>query len=126
MTRTTRKVVDKWDSLSTITQRLVTIITSAGIIIGAFFGCSNYIVAQLDNHIQSQVSDIKLDVADIKLSSTRNELILMIEYNPGNVVEIERLAKVYFVDMKGDFYMTSLYSDWAKKNGGDTSFVVYH
>lgn len=126
MTRTTRKVVDKWDSLNARTQRLVTTITSAGIIIGAFFGCSNYIVAQLDKHIQNQVSDIKSDVAEIKLSSTRNELLLMIEHNPGNVVEIERLAKVYFVDMKGDFYMTSLYSNWAKTNGGDTSFVVYH
>lgn len=126
MTRTTQKVVDKWDSLNAKTQRVVTTITSVGIIIGAFFGCSNYIVTQLDHHIQDQMSDVKSDVSEIKLSSTRNELLLMIEHNPNNVVEIERLAKVYFVDMKGDFYMTGVYSKWAKKYGGDTSFVVYH
>ena len=126
MTRTAQKIVNKRDSLNAKTQRIVTTITSAGIIIGAFFGCSNYIVSQLDRHIQEQMSDVKEDVADIKLSSTRNELLLMIEHNPNNVIEIERLAKVYFVDMKGDFYMTGLYSDWAKKHGGDTSFVVYH
>lgn len=126
MTKTAQKVMDRWDSLNSKTQRIVTTITSAGIIIGAFFGFSNYIVAQLDLHIQDQMSDVKADVSEIKLSSTRNELLLMIEHNPNNVVEIERLAKVYFVDMKGDFYMTGLYSDWAKKHGGDTSFVVYH
>ena len=126
MIRTAQKIVNKWDSLNAKTQRIVTTITSAGIIIGAFFGCSNYIVNQLDQHIQDQMSDVKEDVAEIKLSSTRNELLLMIEHNPNNVIEIERLAKAYFVDMKGDFYMTGLYSDWAKKHGGDTSFVVYH
>ena len=126
MTKTAQKVMDRWDSLNSKTQRIVTTITSAGIIIGAFFGFSNYIVTQLDLHIQDQMSDVKADVAEIKLSSTRNELLLMIEHNPNNVIEIERLAKVYFVDMKGDFYMTGLYSDWAKKHGGDTSFVVYH
>lgn len=126
MTRTAQKIVNKWDSLNAKTQRIVTTITSAGIIIGAFFGCSNYIVSQLDQHIQDQMSDVKEDVAEIKLSSTRNELLLMMRNNPENVIEIERLAKAYFVDMKGDFYMTGLYSDWAKKHGGDTSFVVYH
>lgn len=126
MTRTAQKVIDRWDSLNSKTQRLVTTITSAGIIIGAFFGCSNYIVAQLDNHIQDQMSGVKADVSEIKLSSTRNELLLMMQNNPENIVEIERLAKVYFVDMKGDFYMTGLYSKWAKQYGGDTSFVVYH
>lgn len=126
MTKTAQKVINKWDSLNSKTQRLVTTITSAGIIIGAFFGFSNYIVTQLDSHIQDQMSDVKADVSEIKLSSARNELILMIEHNPNNVIEIERLAKVYFVDMKGDFYMTGLYSEWAKQYGGDTSFVVYH
>lgn len=120
------KVKNKWDDLSNGTQKLVTLITSIGVIVGAFIGASNYIVGQLDAHIQGQMAGLKADVSEVKLSSTRNELILMIEHNPKNVVEIERLAKVYFVDMNGDFYMTSLYSEWAREYGGDTSFVVYH
>lgn len=121
-----RKVKSKWDTLNASSQRFASLITALCIIGGAFFGATNYIVSQLDSHIQGQMSDVKKDVAEIKLSSTRNELILMIEHNPKNVIEIERLAKVYFVDMKGDFYMTGLYSDWAREHGGDTSFVVYH
>lgn len=50
----------------------------------------------------------------------------LIQNTPHNVVEIERLAKTYFIDLKGDLYMTSVYSAWAKEYGGDTSFVVYH
>lgn len=126
MAKAIAKAKSKWDSLNDGTQRLASIITAILVIGGAFFGGVNYIVGKLDEHISDQTETIKEELSSVKLSTTRNELMLMMTNNPDNVIEIERLAKVYFVDMHGDFYMTGLYSDWAKQHGGDTSFVVYH
>lgn len=120
----TKKVKSKWDTLNASSQRFASLITALCIIGGAFFGATNYIVAQLDSHIQGQMSDVKKDVAEIKLSSTRNELLLMMENNPENVTEIEKIARKYFKDMNGDWYMSGLYSKWCKAHGGDASFVI--
>ena len=126
MTKMVKKVKSKWDNLSSGTQKLASLVTSIIVIGSALFGVANYIVGQLDYRISSQTSAIRDELSAVKLSTTRNELILLMEHNPKNIIEIERLAKLYFVDMNGDFYMTSLYSSWAKEYGGDTSFVLYH
>jgi len=122
MTKVISKARSKWESLNDGTQRLASIITAVIVIGGAFFGGVNYIVNKLDEHIQSQTSTLYSQMQEVKLSTTRNELILMMNNNPDNVLEIERLAKVYFVDMKGDFYMTGLYSNWCRQHNANCSF----
>ena len=58
------------------------------------------------------------------LSLKRLELLNLISHTPENKVEIERVAKHYFVNLKGDWYATKVYSKWAEENGGDISFVI--
>lgn len=124
MTKMATKAKNKWDSLNESTQKIATIITSLLVIGGAFFGATNYLENKLDEHISAQTNALKSELSEVKLSSTRNELLLMMQSNPTNVLEIERLAKHYFIDMNGNFYMTQKYSDWAKQYGGDTSFMT--
>ncbi len=119
-----KKIKSKWDALNASSQKLASLITALCVIGGAFFGTTNYIVSQFDLRIQSQMSDVRKDVAEIKLSSTRNELLLMMKNNPENVTEIEKIARKYFKDMDGDWYMSGLYSKWCKAHGGDASFVI--
>ena len=84
------------------------------------------------NYIHEKIQSFQMDekVEDVLVAlnneGTRNELLVMMKVDPNNVIGIERLAKYYFIDLKGDMYMTGMYSNWAKKYGGDTSFVVYH
>lgn len=58
------------------------------------------------------------------LSLKRLELLNLISHTPENKVEIERVAKHYFVTLKGDWYATKVYSKWAEEHGGDISFVI--
>lgn len=58
------------------------------------------------------------------LSLKRLELLNLISHTPENKVEIERVAKYYFVTLKGDWYATKVYSKWAEEHGGDISFVI--
>ena len=41
-----------------------------------------------------------------------------------HVVEIEEVARHYFYDIGGDWYMSELYSNWAKTYGGNPEIVV--
>lgn len=124
MTKVISKARSKWESLNNGTQRLASIITAIIVIGGAFFGGVDYIVNQLDEHIKSQTSEITSEIKDVKLSSTRNELMLLIKTSPENTLEIEKVAKYYFTTLNGDWWMSGFYSDWAHKYGGDTSFVT--
>jgi predicted PurR-regulated permease PerM len=126
MTVIAKKIKNKFSSLSDSMQRIVAILTSLVVVCGMFTGALSYAVGQLDAHIADQTKELKKNIEDVQLSSTRNELLTMMQFDPDNVVGIERLAKHYFKELKGDLYMTGKYSSWAKKYGGDTSFVVYH
>lgn len=124
MTKVTAKIKNRWDNLNEHTQKIASLITGIIVIGSAFIGATNYIVAKLDDHIAEQTQTIQSEMNEVKLSTTRNELLLMIQNSPTNVLEIERLAKHYFIDLKGNFYMTQKYSDWAKEYNGDTSFIT--
>lgn len=113
-----------WDSLNERTQKIVSIITAVGVIGGAFFGGVNYIVARLDDHIQEQTTTLSSQLQEVRLSTTRNELLSLMNGDPENVLEIERVAKRYFTEYNGDWYMSGLYSKYAAKYGADTSFVT--
>ena len=68
-----------------------------------------------DINIKLTTIDDKLD--KLQVDSVRTQLMLLIKSYPGKVNEILVLAYKYFVVLKGDTYMTSLFSDWLyKKN----------
>lgn len=101
---------------------------SAVIVIGgALIGAGRWIVKEVNASTNARVDSLEQKIdgnqKENKLSILRLELITLMESDPTNVVEIEKVAKAYF-GSGGDWYMTSLYSRYAKEYGADTSFVV--
>lgn len=47
----------------------------------------------------------------------RTQLLLLILLRPGEKQEILTLAEHYFKDLKGDWYMTSIFNSWVEENG---------
>ena len=86
-------------------------------------------VVEVQADITRQVSTVKQELLDIenesRLGRTRLELTTLIAHSPTNVLEIEKVARYYFVDLGGDWYMSQIYSDWAKQYGGDATFVTH-
>lgn len=86
-------------------QLIAGAITAIGVILGAIVSISSYItapmIAQLNN---------------IEQSTTRNELLVLINNYPDDRRSIESVAEHYFIDLHGDSYVFSLYSDWAKEH----------
>lgn len=131
-----KRLETRWDNLDKWVKRILGAIATIGTIIGTVSGITGWVTTQLDNHLDSKVQTIiqqietldnKSDEADrkLELSNTRLELTTLIAHNPENVLEIEKVARYYFVDLGGDWYMSQIYSTWAREYGGDLTFVVH-
>lgn len=132
----TKSIAVKWDNTDKWVKRILGAIATIGTIAGIITGITSWVTTQLDAHldakleaitVQIEALDEKSDAADLelKLSSTRNELTTLISHSPENVIQIEMVARYYFIDLGGDWYMSGIYSKWAKEYGGDLSFVTH-
>lgn len=57
------------------------------------------------------------ELHEIRLDTTRTQLIMLMEHQPHNHDTIIKVAERYFVALEGDWYLTSLFKDWAKSEG---------
>ncbi len=130
------KLATTWDNADKWAKRVLGAIATIGTIIGIVTGITGWVTTQLDNHLDSKVEtiitqiealDAKSDEADkkLELSNTRLELTTLIVHNPDNIIEIEKVARYYFIDLGGDWYMSQIYSTWAREYGGDLTFVTH-
>ena len=103
---------------------------SAVIVIGsALFGGAKWIISEVSASTNSRIDSLeeKMDKtnSENKMAIARLELLNLIQTDPENVVEIERVGKDYF-SAGGDYYMSSVFSRWAQEHGADATFVIGH
>lgn len=135
-----KSIESRWDSADKWLKRIISTTGSLVIIIGAVVGSFNWGLSQINSQIietvEQQFSPLSTEVREIKeqinestnntkLSTTRLELSTLITHSPTNVLEIEKVAKYYFVELGGDWYMSQIYSDWAREYGGNLTFVTH-
>lgn len=132
------KVKKKWDSLSDGVQKAAKFLGAVATIVGVLIGFGTWIVAQitttLDQHISAQTAQIEANIdylfkktdkheGESELTFKRIELMMLMQYNPENTAEIEKVAHSYF-NAGGNSYIMSLYSKWCKQYGGDCSIML--
>ena len=129
-------IVQKWDELDRWAKRILSAIATIGTVVGLVAGITGWVTVQLDSHLDTKIEsitskieqlDVKSDAADkkLELSNTRLELTTLITHSPDNIIEIEKVARYYFIDLGGDWYMSQIYSDWAREYDGDLTFVTH-
>lgn len=98
------------------------------VLIGAVASVSTWVSNQFQNVIATQIAGLRAEVQALDKRTdkqiTRLELANLIHNQPNNNTEIEKVARYYFVNLDGDWYMTGLYSNWAKEYNGDVSFII--
>lgn len=131
-----KKLEERWDNLDRWVKRVLGAIATVGTIIGIIGGMTGWVTGQVDSILEAKLAPLEKEIITLQehsdegdrkqeLSITRLELTNLIAHSAENVVEIERVARYYFVDLHGDWYMSKIYSDWAREYGGDTSFVTH-
>lgn len=142
-----KQLEQKWDNADKWVKRVIGAVTTLGVIAGMFCGLFSWGIGQLDGFVNAKLQDVTAQVVEVqaditrqvsmvkqelldienesRLGRTRLELTTLIAHSPTNVLEIEKVARYYFVDLGGDWYMSQIYSDWAKQYGGDVTFVTH-
>ena len=84
-----------------------TIVTIIGAVLAsnALFGFIQFIITRRDNGIKKAMIRLERDVL-------RTQLLVMVVLKPDESQEILTLAEHYFKDLKGDWYMTSIFYKW--------------
>lgn len=82
---------------------------------------------QEDRRRLSEMADKvdKLEEKNLLLerSEDRTQLVLLMSLDPDNIDAIITLANHYFRVLKGNMYMTSMFTDWAKKHNIDEQVI---
>ena len=119
-----------WESLPNWLKRASQVIAAVAAIGGALTTGFSWVEEQITNNTNQRIDQLQTELqqveTDYSQSLKRLELMTLIAHSPDNVTEIERVAYYYFVSLNGDWYMTKIYSEWAKQYGGDTSFLREH
>lgn len=128
------KMKNKWDKLDANAQKWAKRLTAFATIIGIATAGFGWVITQLDNsvasRIENQTATLQQEVKEIakdreatakqtELQLTRLELMMLMETDPNNTVEIEKVAHHYFVDDHGNSYMSGLYNSWCHNYNGD-------
>lgn len=125
----------RWDNADRWIKRIIGAVTTLGVIAGMFAGLFGWGLGKLDGFVDQKLESLTTQISALeeKLDSdsyisaqsrTRLELNMLITHSPTNIVEIEKVARYYFVELGGDWYMSQIYSTWAKEYGGDYTFVI--
>lgn len=76
-----------------------------------------FLIERHDQKKEKAEDDVKGTLAKLEKDGLRTQLLLLILMRPEEVTEILTLAQHYFVDLKGNWYMTSMFAKWCDEHG---------
>ena len=109
-----KNLPDKVKKISAFISALIVIFTACGSLL-------NWFETKITEHLDARISSVENIVSDIRQDTVRLQLDNLINNDPSNIESILTVAKVYFIDMKGDWYMTEKFKKWGKEHGVDLS-----
>ena len=120
MTKTTQK---KKGFISRI-KEFADVLTAVGVIGAALVGVGTWCTHQINASTNEKLDTISSQMHDLKLDTTRNQLLTLMKNYPDNEEEIMKVARYYFKELDGDWYMTSLFIKWGNEKGIDVTDIV--
>lgn len=101
---------------STIIIAVVSALTSGG-----FLAFVQFLISRKDRKQEraedKETSSIKEKLTTLEKDVLRTQMLIMILLQPDEQTEILKIAEHYFVTLKGNWYMTGLFSKWCDAHG---------
>ena len=120
----TKKTVAKKRTIRERLKGTSDVIGSVTVIGTACVGVGTWCVTQINASTNTKLDSISDQMTELKLDTTRNQLLTLMKNYPDNEEEIMKVAKYYFRDLNGDWYMTSLFIEWGEERGIDVTEIV--
>lgn len=108
------KIPETVKKVSAFISAVVVIFTTCGSVVA-------WVQGKLSEQLDARFSSIETTVNDIRQDTVRLQLDNLINNDSDNVESILTVAKVYFIDMKGDWYMTEKFKKWGREHDVDLS-----
>lgn len=109
-----KNLPDNVKKISAFISALIVIFTACGSLL-------NWFETKMTEHLDARISSVEDIVSDIRQDTVRLQLDNLINNDADNIESILTVAKVYFIDMKGDWYMTEKFKKWGKEHDVDLS-----
>lgn len=110
-----------WKSVPKRIQTASAVLASIVAICTTIGGVLSWFEAQMTAHLDNRIDTLESVINDIRLDTVRLQLDGLIAHDSNNVESILSVAKVYFIDMKGDWYMTEKFKKWGREHDVDLS-----
>lgn len=116
------------DKMSGRLQKTAATVSAIVVLLGAVGGFYSWTSQQFANAVSGQIQEFREETKkttnQMLQTITRLELLSLMEYDPDNIVAIEKIARYYFVTLEGNTWASRVYSKYAKEHGIDASFVL--
>ena len=93
-------------------KEVITTIVLAILASNGFFALLQFLITRHDTR-----KNVKDKLITLEKDGLRTQLLLLILLQPDEQTEILKIAEHYFVKLKGNWYMTSVFSKWCKSRG---------
>lgn len=74
-------------------------------------------------HMDTRFDELDSRLKDLKKDETRIQLLYLLAHDEDDKESILTVARYYFEELKGDWYVSSLFTKWAKKHDVDISSI---
>lgn len=115
------KMKNKLKNLPENVKKVSAFISAVIVIFTACGSLLNWFEAKMTEHLDKRISSVESVVNDIREDTIRLQLDNLINNDASNIESILTVAKVYFIDMNGDWYMTEKFKKWGKEHDVDLS-----
>jgi hypothetical protein len=109
-----KNVPKRIQTASAVLASIIAICTTIGSILAWFEG-------KMTEHLDTRIDTLESTVNDIRQDTVRLQLDNLINSDSDNIESILNVAKVYFIDMQGDWYMTEKFKRWGREHDVDLS-----
>ena len=120
----TKKTASKKRTIRERLKDTSDVIGAVTVIGTACVGVGTWCVTQINASTNTKLDSISDQVTELKLDTTRNQLLTLMKNYPDNEEEIMKVAKYYFKDLNGDWYITNLFIEWGEERGIDVTEIV--
>lgn len=122
MAKTTTK--KKKPTLKERLKDMADVITAVTVIGSALIAVGTWCINQANAATNEKLDTISSQISGLEMDSARSQLLVLMSDYPDNESEILKVADYYFNNLKGDWYITDLFSKWAESRGINVDDIV--
>lgn len=109
-----KSVPKRIQTASAVLASIVAICTTVGAVLSWF-------ETKMTEHLDNRIDTLESTVNNIRLDTVRLQLDGLMAHDSNNIESILSVARVYFIEMNGDWYMTEKFKKWGREHDVDLS-----